>query len=74
MHFLANFLVVVLRLVILHILHLNLTDRFGGESLALDPNNSLEILSKPFLILSHQVPYARKRIAPANVVYHQFFQ
>ena len=52
-HFLANFLVILN-----HILHLNFTDCFGEEGLALDSNNSnnpingLQTLPKPFLFLS----------------------
>ena len=57
-----------------HILHLNFTDCFGGEGLALDPNTSLQKLSKPLLSLSHWVPYTRMCIVPANAVYHQCLQ
>ena len=66
---LANFLVILD-----DILHLNFTDCFGGEGLALDSDNSLQILSKPFLSLSHYIPCTRTRITPANTVYHQCLQ
>ena len=32
-----------------HIWHLNFTDCFGGEGLALDLNNGLQIISKSFV-------------------------
>ena len=49
-HFLANFLVILD-----HILLLNFTDGFGGEGLAWDSNNGLQILSKPLLFFSHWI-------------------
>ena len=67
-HLLANFLVILD-----HTLHLNFTDCFG-EGLALDLNRGLQTLSKPFLFLSHQIPYTRMRITLANTVYHQCLQ
>ena len=50
------------------ILHLNFTDCFGGEGLALDSNNCLQILSESLFFLSHWVPYTRAGIALANAV------
>ena len=47
-HVLANFLEILD-----HILYLNFTDCFGGEGSALDLDNDLQILSKPFLFLSN---------------------
>ena len=68
-HFSANLLVIqnYIRL-------LNPTDCFGGEFFALDPNNNLQILSKPFLFLSHQVVFTRTHIPLANALYHQCLQ
>ena len=66
-HFLANFLVILD-----HIIHLKFTDCFAGKGLALDSNNDLQILSKPLLFLSQQVPYTRTDIA--NAIYSQCLQ
>ena len=45
-HFLENFLVILD--------HLKFTEEcFEGKGFALDSNNSLQTLSKPFLFLSH---------------------
>ena len=68
-HFSANFLVILD-----HIRLLSSTDCFGGKCFALNPNNSLQILSKPLVFLSYQVFFTRTHIALANAVYHQCLQ
>ena len=62
-HFLENFFAILN-----HFWHLNFTDCLRGEGFALDFNNSLQTLSKPFLFLSHYIPQTLPRITLAKVV------
>ena len=48
--------------------HLNFTDCFGGEGFAINSNNSLQALSKPFLFFSRYLPQTQVRITLAEVV------
>ena len=68
-HFSANFLIIsdYIRL-------LNSTDCFGDECFALNPNNSLQIISKPLVFLSYWVSLTRTHIPLASALYNQCFQ
>ena len=62
-HFLAH-----LFAILNHFWHLNFTDCLGSECFALEFNNSLQALSKPFLFLSQYVPHTLMHITLAKVV------